>query len=206
MPLITVSRQYGADGSRVAALVAEALGWPLLDETLVDSVAARLGTPREAVAALDEKPPTLARRLFDVFALATPESAPAAAEPALTEERVLAVTRRVITDAVARGPVVIVGRGAQAMLAARGDALHVFCCAQREALAERVARRLAIDVDTAARRVDETNRQRAQWVRRHFDREWGAPANYHLCLNTGWLGSERAAEQVVAVARRQFGG
>lgn len=206
MPLITISRQYGAEGSRVAAAVAQALGWPLLDETLVDAVASRLGTPREAIAALDERPAPLVRRVLDALTLGAPEALPARTpEPALTEDRVLLVTQRVIGDAVARGPAVIVGRGAQSMLAEREDALHVFCCAQREVLAERVARRLALPLDEAARRVDETNRQRAQWVRRHFDREWLSPANYHLCVNTGWLGTAGAAELVLRVARERLG-
>ena len=99
----------------------------------------------------------------------------------------------------------IVGRGAQSMLAEREDALHVLCCAQREVLVERVARRLALPHDEAGRRVDETNRQRAQWVRRHYDREWLSPANYHVCVNTGWLGVAGAAELVVRMARERLG-
>jgi len=31
-----------------------------------------------------------------------------------------------------------------------------------------------------------------------------APENYHLCVNTAWLGLDRAAELVVEAARRQF--
>jgi len=206
MPLITISRQYGAEGSRVAAAVAQTLGWPLLDETLVDAVASRLGTPREAIVALDERPATLVRRLLDALALSSPETMPAQTpEPALTEERVLLVTQRVIADAVARGPAVIVGRGAQSMLAEREDALHVLCCASRDVLVDRAMRRLDCDHDAAARRVDETNRQRAQWVHRHYGREWLSPANYHLCVNTGWLGIAGAAELVVRVARERLG-
>ena len=42
----------------------------------------------------------------------------------------------VAATAIARGPVVVVGRGAQSMLAAREDALHVFCYARRPALVQ----------------------------------------------------------------------
>ena len=51
-----------------------------------------------------------------------------------TEERIVAVTRRVIEEAVQAGPAVFVGRGAQCLLAERADALHVFCYAPRAAL------------------------------------------------------------------------
>ena len=41
---------------------------------------------------------------------------------------------------------------------------------------------------------------------RHWGRSWKAPENYHLCVNTGWLGVSGAADLVVEVARARFGG
>jgi hypothetical protein len=49
------------------------------------------------------------------------------------------------------------------------------------------------------------NKQREQYVKRHWNRRWLAPENYHLWLNTGWLGIEGAADVVIDVARRRFG-
>ena len=42
-------------------------------------------------------------------------------------------------------------------------------------------------------------------TRRHYDREWLSPANYHVCVNTGWLGVAGAAELVVRMARERLG-
>ena len=41
--IITVSRQYGAGGAAVAKLVADGLGWTLIDNDAVDLVAQRAG-------------------------------------------------------------------------------------------------------------------------------------------------------------------
>src|SRR5678815_2076989 len=81
----------------------------------------------------------------------------------------------VLDNAVARGPVVLVGRGAQSYLAQRTDALHVFCYASRPALIARVVRREGITAEEAAKRVDETNKRREQYVRRYWQRSWHAP-------------------------------
>jgi cytidylate kinase len=206
--VITVSRMVGSGGSEVAARVAAELGWALLDDGLVDAVAEQLGVSAAEVRAREERVPSLAQRLADAIALATPEvAAPAAGAPLPpSEERVLAVTRRVITEAAARGHVVLVGRGAQAMLAARADAIHVFCYAPREALVARTTRQLAIPARDAEALVDDGNRQREQYVRTHWKRSWRAHENYHLCLNTEWLGVAAAAEIVVRLARERFGG
>jgi cytidylate kinase len=203
MPVITISRQFGSGGSEVAGRVADALGWTLLDNALVDRVAARLGRTPVEVQAIEERVPSLAERLADALALGSPEIvSPSLSAPLPpTEERLLEVTEHVIDDAVARGPVVLVGRGAQSYLAQRTDALHVFCYAAKPALVARVMQRENTTAEEASRRVDEMNKRREQYVRRHWQRSWHAPENYHLCVNTERLGVEGAADLIAQAAR-----
>ena len=59
--LITISRQFGAGGSEVARRVAAALGWRVVDNELVEQVAARAGLPPERVAEREERVPDLRR-------------------------------------------------------------------------------------------------------------------------------------------------
>ena len=65
--------------------------------------------------------------------------------------------------------------------------------------------RLSLSLKDAEKYVIESNKQREQYVRSHWNRSWLAHENYHLCLNTGWLGIDRAAAIVVQVAREHFG-
>ncbi len=206
MSIITVSRLYGSGGSEVAARVASSLGWSLLDNAVVDAVAVRLGVTRDEVAAREERVPSLAERLVETMALGSQDwiiPAGAGKRPP-TDAQVIEVTRHIVDEAIARGPLVIVGRGAQAMLAERSDALHVFCHAPRSALIARSMTRDRIDENQASRLVDETNSQREQWVRRHWNRGWREQSNYHLSVNTDWLGLAGAADLVVAAARMCF--
>lgn len=206
MPLITVSRMVGAGGAELAARVAALLGWQLVDNELVDSVAQRLGVPVAEVVEREERVPTLVQRLADALALGAPEvlSGSTATPLPPSEERILEVTANVIEEAVASGPTVLVGRGAQWVLGEREDSLHVFCYASRPELTARIAARLSLSMKDAERYVIESNKQREQYVRSHWNRAWLAQENYHLCLNTGWLGIDRAASIVVQVAREHF--
>ena len=207
MSIITISRMYGSGGSEVAALVASALGWQLLDNALVDAVAERLGVPAAEVEEREERVATLVERLAASLALSAPEIMPGPATATLppSEERLIAVTERIITEACTRGNVVLVGRGAQSMLAERSDVIHAYCYAPPAALAARTAQRYGISLKEAARQVEEHNRQREQHVRKYWKRSWSAFENYHLCLNTDWLGLEGAAEIIVRLAREKFG-
>jgi cytidylate kinase len=207
MPVITISRMYGSGGSEVAERVANALGWPLFDDAMVDAVAERSGLTRAEVSAQDERVPSMVERLAAALSLGSPEVMPPvpAGPIETTEERIVAVTRRVIEEALQSGPAVFVGRGAQCLLAERADALHVFCYAPRSALRRYAMDKFGIDAVAADRLVSDQNRQREHYVKRHWNRSWLALENYHLCVNTGWLGIDGAAEQVLDAARRQFG-
>ena len=169
MSVVTISRLYGSGGSEVAALVAKELGWSLLDNAVVDAVAARLGITPAEVAAREERIPSLAQRLAEAMALGSQDwLSPLSAEKREpTDEQLIEVTHRIVNEAIARGPLVLVGRGAQAMLAERGDAIHVFCYAPRGALIARSMTRDRLDEHGAAKKVDDTNAHREQWVRKH---------------------------------------
>jgi cytidylate kinase len=203
MAIITISRMYGAGGSEVAARIAQLLQWSLLDNAFVDAVAERLGVPASEVQAREERTPSLVERLASALAVASPEILPPPTEQLPpSEERLLAVTRRIIEEAVARGNAVLVGRGAQSVLARTAGVLHVFCYAPRDALVRRVAERRGIPLAEAEKVVDEINKQREQYVRTTFKRSWKAHENYHLCVNTEWLGVEGSAQLIVDAARR----
>ena len=206
MPIVTITRQFGSGGSEVAERVALALGWTLYDNALVDEVATRLGLSSAEVSAREERLPSLAERLASAISLAAPEVMPSVSDAAVppSEERIVEVTQRVIEEAVQAGPAVLVGRGAHGMLATRSDALHVFCYAPMESLVAYAVTTLGVLPDEARKQVDEVNARREAYVRRHWKREWRDMSNYHLCVNTAWLGLDGAAELITSVARERF--
>jgi cytidylate kinase len=207
MPLITISRQYGSGGSEIAERVAHALDWHLYDNAVVNEVAKRLGMQPAEVSAREERVPSLPERIASAMALGMPEVMPTVADLAMqpSEERIVEMTRRVMEEAVLAGPAVLVGRGAQCMLASRADALHVVCYAPAEALASYAVTNLGVAAEDAARVVAENNHHREQYVKRHWKRDWRDFANYHVCVNTAWLGIDGASELIVQLARERFG-
>lgn len=205
MPIITFTRLFGAGGADVAARTAALLGWTLLDDALADAVARRLGLTIDEVRAREERSPSLASRVGEALALSAPEVRAVAGEFVTPPvDRMLDIARRVMEDVAAKGPTVIVGRGAAAVFAGRDDAIHVFCYAPRAALVARVVARSGISVADAERRIDDTNKQREQIMQRVYHRDWRAIEHYHMCLNTEWLGLEGAAQTVARAARDKF--
>jgi cytidylate kinase len=203
--LITISRQYGAGGSEVAALVARALGWRVVDNELVERVAARAGLAPEDVAQREERVSTFIERLASTIVAATPELVvpPEAGgtAPTLSETDLVRVTERVVEEVATEGRVVLVGRAAPAVLARERDAIHVKLVAPRDWRIRAVADRLGIPLEEAASLTDETDRNRARYHKQHYQRDWNDPANYHLVINTAAVGLDGATDLVVARAR-----
>jgi len=203
--LITISRQYGAGGSEVARLVADRLGWTVVDNEIVDRVARRAGLTPEVVAEQDERVPGFVERLARALAassqeFAVPEIGVAvrAAEPNLVR-----LTEMVVKEIAAEGRAVLVGRAAPAVLGREGDAVHVKLVAAPEFRIATAMQGEGLDRRTAERVLHDTDAQRRRYHREHYGRDWDDPVHYHMMLNTGLLGMDGAAELIIAAARRR---
>jgi cytidylate kinase len=207
--LITISRQFGAGGSAVAAKVAEALGWRVVDNELVELVAARAGLTPQDVASREERVPSFIERLAQAIVAGTPEvPVPPEASGTVTslpEADLVRITERVVEEIAQQGRVVLVGRAAPAVLAREGAALHVRLVAPRDYRIDVAARRLGLPSEEAARLLDETDRMRARYHREYYGRDWTDPVNYHMVLNTGALGLEGAAAVIVERVKAESG-
>ena len=204
-PLITVTRQYASGGSDIARLVAKALGWTLIDNEFVDQVARMAGLPAAEVAQLEERAPGLLERLARTLATASPEMfiTTATAPPEGDEATIVQMTERVIAEAAAEGRAVLVGRGAQAMLAKRENALHVYVVASKPWRRKLAVERLGVDPANVDKVVDETDKLRDHYVKSHYGRDRHDITNYDLVVNAETLGFEGAAALMVAEAKRR---
>jgi len=205
--LITISREYGAGGAEVARLVAEALGWRLVDNELLDRIAARAGLSPDDVKDREERVPGFVERLARTLVAATPELfPPPQAEgtvPKLQEIDLVRITESVVAEVASEGRVVLVGRAAAAVLASERDALHVRLVAPKEFRINAVANRLGIAPGEAEKILEETDRARARYHRQYYQRDSRDPVGYHMVLNTAALGVDGAARLVVAAVKRE---
>src|SRR5437667_3438485 len=205
-PVITVTRQYASGGAAVAQQVAAGLRWTVIDNEFVDEVARRAGLAPALVAEHEERAPGLLERLARTLAVASPEmliASDAVPRAEQDEATIVKLTERIIAEAAAHGRVVLVGRGAQALLAQRPDALHVYVVASKPWRLQLAVRRLGADPATAERVVDDTDRQRDQYVKTYYGRQRQDLGNYDLVVNTERLSVEGAAQLIVTEARRR---
>lgn len=206
--IITVSREFGAGGALVAADVARALGWTLVDNQYVDEVARRAGMTPEEVARQEERAPGFLERLARTLAHATSEyvTPDGGVMPEMEEARLVKITETVVAEYAAQGRVVMVGRAAPAVLEQMENAIHARIVAPLSWRVAAVAGRMGVSEEEAEEMVRDRDRARARYHKMYYDRDWSDPANYHMVLNTAILGVEGAAALVVFRARTLWPG
>jgi cytidylate kinase len=203
MPVITIAREFGAGGARVAAMLAQRLGAEVIDRQLVAEVASRLGLTTDEVTAEEERPTSVADRLIRSFGWISeayggswgPPSGDPLSDP---HQAVRLLTEEVIRETARRANAVIVGRGGAFVLADWPGVLHVFLRSAEPVRMREVMARYALSEEEARRRLHHADAERAAYMRQNYGADWRDPRHYDLVLDTGRLGYQRAAEAILA--------
>ncbi len=170
--VVTVSRGYGALGKEIAQALADTLGVRCCDRIILQEVARRAHVDVKLVKRLDERVSNIGSDFWKTLFR----------EKSYSKERYLHHLVKVILNISTKGGV-IVGRGAHLILGPE-RCFRVRIVGSLEKCAERIRVREGIDIEAARRRVEEVDRERAEYLNELYGVHAGDPGNFDLVLNT----------------------
>jgi cytidylate kinase len=198
---LTVAREFGSGGGRIANIVARQLGWKLFDQEIIGRIAQAAHVESKVVRHYDERVDSWLRRVNEeaIRGVALAAGRPLAEDDIFDAHAMADLTRNIIEEAYEAGNCVIVGRGAQCILHHKHDAFHVFVYAPLRERIERLKKRLehGADVEQRLRTVDG---ERAKYLHRQFGRHWCDPHLYDLMLRS--TDDEDAAARIILYAMK----
>lgn len=218
MAIVTLTGHLGSMGT-IDERVAETLGYALVDRELLLEAAQALGWSEEEVRAFDERTRGQGGRLTRMLRsfvehspaavgdadglslLAATYAETAAADMQPRDRRYIAALTELMNQVAERDNAVIVGRGGQAILAGRPNAVHVRVVSDLEERARRIAERDSMTLEAARARVEDSDHQREAWHHKYFDIDYRSPYLYHLVVNSGWLSDEVASDLIVRLVK-----
>ena len=205
MAVITISRELGSEGDRIADLLCQELGYCRVDKDMLTHIAEEAGVDVEAVLAKERSVTRRPRLISDQMTSLYDKDPTAFGEKAAMEDQLYA---RVVREAMERfaeeGNAIIVGRGGQMALRDWPTALHVHLYAPPEVRVQRIVQRLDISEPEAKRRIARSDEQKRQYIRHmHGNADWKNLKYYHLALNTGHVPPEVAARIIILAARQK---
>jgi cytidylate kinase len=170
---LTVSRQFGSGGGRIANTIAEWLGWKLLDNEILSAIARAARVDSKVVRHYDERVDSWLRRINEeaVRGVAMASGRPLGDEDLFDAHVMTDLTRKIVEEAHHAGNCVIVGRGAQCILEHKPDTYHAFIYAPFRDRIQRLRKRLepGADIEQRIRTVDG---DRAKYLHRRFGKSW----------------------------------
>jgi cytidylate kinase len=171
MPVITISRQEGSLGDEAARALAEELGFHLVSREDIHSLAARYDPAyQKDIERLEREGHP---GFWEKILLGSPFYA--------------SLFAAVIFEMASRGRVIILGRGAQVVLAGLPRVLRARVVAPTRVRVRRVMERQGLAEEETASYLQHRDHERRELVRQIFrqdPRDWQL---YHLVLNTGDL-------------------
>ena len=126
-----------------------------------------------------------------------------AAHKPLTQQTIVAGYRQLITHLAERGRVVIVGRGAQAVLKDVPWVLHLRLTAARKTRIANVAEMRKISDDKAEEYMDRSDKWRSRFLQDNFGVDWTDPALYHMTVTMDRWKSYLLADAVASIVKSE---
>jgi len=199
--VVTVAREYGSGGGIIARMVAEKLGWNLLDGALIGAVARTAEVDSEIAGLCDEHVDSWWHRFNrgGLWSAAIMAGAAPCDVRFFDADTMATFTQRVIRKAAITGHCVIVGRGAQCVLQHQEEVLHVFIYAPWAERVGRVRERAQSSRDVEGL-IRVTDHERASYLRTYYGCDWKDPHLYHMLINAQ-IGTEEATRMIVDAVR-----
>jgi hypothetical protein len=188
---LTISREAGAGGSEIAALLGKRLDWEVFDKNLLDRIAEKFPCCRQMLELVDE---TSSSWVYDVLGTWMDRKI-------VPHESFVTQLTRILLASVRGRSAIIVGRGAQFILP-REKIFAVRVIAPEAARVQWIMKLKALKEVEARRILREIDMSRREFVQRFFHHDVTDPHLYDLVLNSRQLGIEGAAETLCAVIKR----
>lgn len=182
MTAITISREFGSEGTYVATQVAQALGYHVADKAIIERILRQYGL-NQFVDDIDGALPGFWILFDQELQVATD----------MLDQTLKALAQH--------GNVLIIGRGGYAALRGLSDVLNVHIQAPRPLRVQRIAEREGISTREAEARVSERDRARAGFIERAYKVRADDPKSFDLVLDTGNLSPDEATRVIVEAAR-----
>jgi cytidylate kinase len=204
MTVITISRELGSGGDRVAELLCDELGYCRVDKAMLSKIAEEAGVDVKAVLAKERdvtsKPKLISGQMTSLYGR---QPTAFGRKSEMDDQTYTRVVRETMERFAQQDNAIIVGRGGQMVLRDWPGALHVHLYASKETRIQRLIERYNITKLDADRRIERSDEQKRLFVRNmHKNANWKDFKHYHLAINTSHVDPAVAAQIIMLAARR----
>ena len=193
--IITIGRQFGCGGKRIAEALGEKLGIPVYDHELIIKAAQESGFSAEFFERSDEK-----KRFFSLTSIFA-GSYNSDTENYMSDKGLFKIQCETIQSIAEQGPAIIVGRCSDYVLRDRKNTLNVFLTSPLEDRVKRISETEGVTLEKAEEIVEKQDKNREEYYNYYTFGNWGVASNYDLCIDSSIAGIEGTADIIIQFAK-----
>lgn len=204
MPVVTISRKYGAGAKTLGQMVARQLNYNFMDNDLIQLVAEKANVSTHWVESIEKeaggKLQKFASRLVSKGLV---DRVLSGQHGYIDENIYVNLLSDIINKIAEEGNAVIIGRGSQYILADRKDTYHLLLIAEKEDRIKFIQTHYNLDYKRALRVIELDDQRRINLYHKFHKTDFDQPEHYHLVINTSRLSLDRACGMVVKLVNRK---
>ncbi|WP_304508049.1 cytidylate kinase family protein [Anaerotignum sp.] len=187
--VITISREFGSDGRKIAQELAKLLGFDYYDKNIIEMTAKESNFLEEYV---ESKEQTMTNRfLYDLFS-----QYQAFSEDKTKLDELYEIEAKIIREAATKGNCVIVGRCADYILRDVYQCYNVFLYAKEDFKVQLIMQREHMEKVAALKHMRDINKKRSMHYNYYTGGIWGMSKNYNLCLDVSTISIKDAVNMI----------
>lgn len=194
--VITIARSYGSGGKTLGSLLAKVLGVNCYDRQLLRKASDESGINEALFGKVDEKLKTMP--LFRIAKRAySGEIFPPDSEDFISHDNLFNYQAKVIKELASEESCVIIGRCADYILKDCDNVIRLFFYAPKEDCIKRVMQQNGGQERDIVKKIEKTDKYRAEYYKYYTGRDWYDARNYDFCLDTTTMSYEKLTDIVM---------
>jgi len=199
---ITLGRECGAGATNIAKVLSEELNIPYYDKEIFRMVSDKSGVLEEFFHVNNERPGN--RLLYKIIKDLNPkDQKPSLGKNIVSPDNLFRFQSELIRELATNETCIIIGRCSNYVLKDYSNIVNVFICGDLESKIHLMMRTFSLERDVAIERIKDTDKQRKKYYNYYTGKTWGAAENYDLCLNTGDMSIQQAANMIKFYLRQK---
>ena len=191
--IISIGREYGANGHYIADRLAEKYNIPVYDRHLIEYIAKEKNLDLNNLKKYDEKMKNILFSRTVNGHSSSPEDAIAQMQFDFLREK-----------AAAGESFVVVGRCANSVLKDNPNLISIFITGDMDVKAKRISELFNVTIKEAEAMIIKNNKKRKQYHNHYSKEKWGDSRYYELTVNTSKIGAQKAFEIVDAYVQSRM--
>ncbi len=197
-PVITIGRELGSGGRKVAKEVAKKLGYEYYDKEIITKAAKQSGIDSNLFKQVDES--NLDSFWYEFSTKAYEKDIDKNSFKEMTmADKLFMIQSDIIRDVAKKGGCVILGRCATYIL--KNSSKRVFICADENDRIKRIKNSYKVGEKKAKEIIEISDKKRENYHSYYTNQDWKDKKGYDLVINTSEIGIEAAIEKIIELVK-----